>query len=270
MAIILDGKKLSDKILSRLKKEIKKSGKKLRIAGILVGDDPASRVFLVQKEKACKRVGINFKLYKLPKQISNKVLIKRVKEISQNPRNHGVIIQLPLPKQINTQEVLNLIPPNKDIDLLSERSLNLPILSPVLKGILELFREYKIKIKGKNVVVVGKGRLVGKPVATWMKERGIRVFVVDASTPNISYLTKKADILVSGTGKPGLIAGKMVKRGVMVIDAGSVKKDKRLIGDVDFKSVFPKASFITPVPGGLGPMTVAMVIENLIVLNKTK
>jgi methylenetetrahydrofolate dehydrogenase (NADP+)/methenyltetrahydrofolate cyclohydrolase len=258
MAIILDGKKLSEKILGDLKEKIKKSGKRLKLAAVLVGENRNSKIFLRQKEKACERVGINFKLYKFEEGISQESLMDEVDRICQDPENHGIIIQLPLPENINTQEILNLIPPKKDVDALSDRTSDILVLSPVLEGILELFREYNIEIKDKYIVVVGKGRLVGRPIISWLKEQGEKFTVIDKSTPNISRFTKEADILISGAGQSGLIKGNMVKRGVVVVDAA---------GDVDFESCAPKASYITPVPGGLGPMTVAEVIKNLVILN---
>jgi len=251
MAIILDGKKLSEKILEGLKKKIKKSGKKLKLVAVLVGDDKNSKVFLRQKEKACNFVGIDFELYQFPENISQKALEEKVKKIGSQ-KNHGVMVQLPLPKYIDTQEILNLIPLKKDVER---------VFSPVLAGILELFKKYKIEFKGKNVVVVGRGRLVGRPVADWMGKNWAKVFVVDEKTSDISQTTKKADILISGAGRPNLIKGNMVKKGVVAVDAA---------GDVDFKSVEPKASYITPIPGGLGPMTVAMLLKNLFLLNSRK
>ena len=258
MAIILDGKKLSEKILGEFKKEVQKSGRKLKLVGILVGSDPVSKIFLKQKEKACKKVGVDFQLYRFPKNISQKTLAKKVREISQK-KNQGIVIQLPLPRHINTQEILELIPPHKDVDLLSGKKPKARILAPVLAGILRLLKEYKIKPKGRKVVVVGKGRLVGRPIIDWLTQQKIKFWAVDSTTKDTSFFTKKADVLICGAGQPGLINGDMVKKGVVVVDAAL---------DVDFKSVFPKASFITPIPGGVGPMTVAMVIKNLIALNK--
>lgn len=243
MPIILDGKKLSQKILEELKKKI--AGQKLKMAAILVGDDKNSKIFLRQKEKACKFVGVDFQLYKFPENISQNDLAQKIKNIC-GEKNNGIIIQLPLPKHINTQETLDLIPTEKDIDALSGKSLNPPILSPVLCGILKLFKEYKIDFKNKKVAVVGKGILVGRPVIRWLKKQHI----------DISDDIKKADIVISGVGKLGfIITGGMVKKGAVVVDAA---------GDVDFKSVAPRASFITPVPGGVGPMTVACLIDNLV------
>ena len=276
MAIILDGKKLSERILEDIGKKIKKSGKKLRIAGVLVGEDESSLIFLSKKAKACRKVGIGFNLFQFPRNIGQDALLKEIKKIALNSKNTGVIIQLPLPKRINAQRVLNLIPPEKDIDLLSEKSFSAfaagksLILPPVLRGILEILKEYDIKIKGKKIVIVGGGRLVGRPIAVWLDNHRIEAKVISSPTKNLSRLTRGADILITGTGKPGLIKGDMVKRGVVIIDAGTSKKKGRLAGDIEFKTVSEKASFITPVPGGLGPMTVAMVIQNLITLNRIK
>ena len=276
MAIILDGKKLSERILEDIGKKIKKSGKKLRIAGVLVGEDESSLIFLSKKAKACRKVGIGFNLFQFPRNIGQDALLKEIKKIALNSKNTGVIIQLPLPKRINAQRVLNLIPPEKDIDLLSEKSFSAfaagksLILPPVLRGILEILKEYDIKIKGKKIVIVGGGRLVGRPIAVWLDNNRIGAKVISSPTKNLFQLTRGADILITGTGKPGLIKGDMVKRGVVIIDAGTSKKKGRLAGDIEFKTVSEKASFITPVPGGLGPMTVAMVIQNLITLNRIK
>lgn len=273
--IILNGKKLAEKILGRVGKKVKRSNLKLRLAIIQVGKNPVSEVFIKQKKKACKIVGIDFKLYKLQAKISLANLKREIGIIVKNPKNSGVIIQLPLPRNINTEEILNLIPLEKDIDALSAESLEkfrkgtLPILPPVVGAVSYLLKNYKIRIKGKNVVLIGAGRLVGKPLALWiLKEKGA-LTVVNQSTKNISYFTKKADIIISGAGKPNLIKGKMVKKGVVVIDCGSSYRGSDLTGDVDFKSVSKKASYITPVPGGVGPLTVACLLENLVKLQTT-
>ena len=248
MAIILDGKNLADKILEELEKDIRKSGKRLKLAAVLVGDDPQSKIFLRQKEKACKFVGVDFQLYQFPENISQQELTKQIKKIGRQ-KNHGVIIQLPLPKHIDTEKILGLIPAEKDVDVLSGKKLKAGVLSPVLAGILALLKEYKITFRGKKAAVVGSGRLVGQPVADWLKKRSIE----------ITEGTKKADILISGVGKPGfVINGDMIKKGAVVVDAA---------GDVEQKSVAKKASYLTPTPGGLGPLTVAMVLKNLLVLN---
>lgn len=287
---ILDGKKLSEEILENLKKDynspnesshspkggrdpIKKRKLKLRLAVIQVGENPVSKIFISQKKKACEKAGINFKLFKFPAKISASKLKKEIEKIVKNLANSGVIIQLPLPKKFFPEEFLNLIPEEKDIDVLSEKSLGkfyqgtLLILPPTVSGISRLLKSYQIKVKGKDVVIVGAGRLVGNPLVLRLLQQEATVSVLNDFTKDIPSFTKKADILISGVGKPDLITGKMVKKGIVVIDAGTTIKKEKLVGDVDFKSVSKKASYITPVPGGVGPMTVACLIENLVKLN---
>ena len=270
---ILDGNKLSEKILKNLRKEIQNKRLKLTLAVILVGEDPVSKIFIRQKEKACRFVGIDFKLFQFPAKISAQKFKKEIKKIVAASANSGIIIQLPLPPKLDSQEIFNLIPPEKDIDTFSEKSLgkfyteNLSILPPTVSGIFHLLRNYRINVKGKNVVLVGAGRLVGFPLVISLLKENATVSVVNEFTKNTSSFTKKADIIISGVGKPNLITGKMVKRGAVVIDAGTCLKKGKLVGDIDFKSVSKKASFITPVPGGVGPMTVACLLENLVRLN---
>ena len=202
MAVVLDGKKLAEKILADLSKELKNSlpagrqgGKEFKLVAVLVGDDPQSKIFLRQKEKACKKIGVDFKLYQLPEDISQEKLTKKVKELRYK-LCHGVIIQLPLPNHIDTPKILDLVPAEKDVD-------RRPI-SPVLAGILALLKEYRISFQNKKVAVVGRGRLVGQPVMEWLRKRHIEV-VND---------TKEADIVISGVGKPGfVIKGNMIKKG---------------------------------------------------------
>ena len=270
---ILDGKKLSKKILNNLTKELQKKRLKLTLAVISVGENPVLKIFIRQKEKACKFVGIDFKLFKFPSMVSVSEFKKEIKRIAKNPANSGIIIQLPLAQRLDSQEVFNLIPPEKDIDVLSEKSLgkfyteNLPILPPTVSGIYRLLKEHKISIKNKNIVLVGAGRLVGFPLVILLTKEKATVSVVNEFTKNIPSFTKKADIIISGVGKPDLITDKMVKRGVVIIDAGTSYKKGKLVGDVDFKSVSQKVSYITPVPGGVGPMTVACLLKNLVKLH---
>jgi len=270
---LLDGKKIAERILGNLKKEIKKRKLKLRLAVVQVGENPVSKIFISQKKKACERVGIDFKLCKLPAKISVAELKKEIEKITKNPADSGVIIQLPLPEKFLPEEFLNLIPEEKDIDVLSEKSLGkfyqgtLKILPPTVQGILYFFKNYKIELKGKNVVIVGAGRLVGNPLALRLLREKATISVLNEFTKDTPSFIKKADILISGVGKPDLITGRMVKKGVVVIDAGTSVKKGKLMGDVDFKSVSKKASYITPVPGGVGPMTVACLIENLVKFN---
>lgn len=271
---ILDGKKIAKKILDNLKKEIRSRRLKLKLAVISVGENPVSQIFINQKEKACQMVGIGFKLFKFPARIKTPELKKGIEKIVKNPDISGVIIQLPLPKKFPAEEFLNLIPEKKDIDVLSEKSLGkfyqgtLPILPPTVGGIFHLSKNYRIKLKGKNVVVVGAGRLVGNPLALWLLQQKATVSVLNEFTKDALSFTKKADILISGVGKPNLIKGRMLKNDIVIIDAGTSIKNGKLVGDVDFKSVSEKVSYITPVPGGVGPMTVAYLLKNLVKLSE--
>jgi len=197
------------------------------------------------------------------------------KKICRKPDISGVVIQLPLPESLqnNDQEILNIVPQEKDIDILSEENLgkfytgNLSVLPPVVGAISHLLNSYKISVKGKDILLVGAGRLVGFPLAIWLLKQKATVSVINEFTEDASFFLKKADIVISGVGKPNLIKGSMVKNGVVIIDAGTSLRKGKLKGDVDFKSVSKKASHIAPVPGGVGPLTVAYLLENLVKLN---
>ncbi len=286
---ILEGKKIAEKILTGLKIKIKKSKLKLTLAVIQVGKNPISQIFINQKKKACQRVDIGFRLFKFPSEIKAEELKKEIEKIVKNQANSGVIIQLPLPKKFLAEEFLNLIPEKKDIDCLSEKSLGKyyqgisKILPPVVGAVIRLLKNYQIKLKGKNVTILGAGRLVGFPLTIQLLKEKATISVLNEFTKETIFFTKKADILISGTGKPNLIKGEMVKKGAIIIDAGcSLKKGRprtspalsekggavrgRLVGDVNFQSVSKKTSYITPVPGGVGPMTIACLLENLVLL----
>ncbi len=275
-AKILDGKKLSEKILNKLKKEIKSRHLELRLAVVLVGEDLVSQIFINQKKKACEMAGIDFKLFQFPAKAKAPELKKEIEKIAKNPANSGIIIQLPLPQKFIPDDFLNLIPEEKDVDVLSEKSLgrfyqgNFKISPPTVNGILYLLKNYKIQFRGKNVVIVGAGRLVGFPLAIQLLKEKATLSVLNEFTKDTPSFTKKADILISAVGKSNLIKKDMVKRGVVAIDAGTSIGRGKSVGDIDFNSVSKKASYITPVPGGVGPMTVACLLENLIILNKKK
>ncbi|MDD5145674.1 MAG: bifunctional 5,10-methylenetetrahydrofolate dehydrogenase/5,10-methenyltetrahydrofolate cyclohydrolase [Candidatus Pacebacteria bacterium] len=274
---LLDGKKLSEKILADLKGEIKKNNLKLALAVVLVGNNSISKIYIKQKENACKKIGAGFRLFKFSENIKANELKKGIEQIVQDPDNSGIIIQLPLPKNIiNTQEILDIIPAEKDVDVLSEKSLGklytgeLKILPPVVCGISHFFDINNINIKGKNILLVGTGKLVGKPLMLWFLRKEAAVSVVNKFTKDISVFAKNADVIISGAGVPKLIKGSMVKQGLVAIDAGTVIEKGKLAGDIDFESVSEKASYITPLPGGVGPMTVACLLENLVKLNQKK
>lgn len=286
---ILNGKKLAALVLEKLCQEIKNRGLKLELAAVLVGNDPASRLFIRKKKQACKKINIGFKFYQFPAGISQKALENEIREIAENPKTSGMIIQLPLPakilpsktwagepRTIGVDSILNLVPFEKDIDCLGRESLKKfrqgksLILPPVVGAIKKIFEDRRIKVKGKKVLVIGKGRLVGQPLIIWLPKQGAKVLAVDKFTEDLTSLCRQADIIISGAGKPGLINGKMIKKRAIIIDVGSVKKGNKVVGDVDFKSCIKKVGAITPVPGGIGPLTVACLLENLIKLNSQK
>ena len=269
---ILDGKKLSEKILQELKKEVNRKRLRLTLGVNLVGDDKVSESFISQKKKACEKIGINFRLFKFPSTINPSGLKKEIGKIAKK-KNFGIIIQLPLPKKFIPGEFLRLIPERKDIDVLSEESLGkffqgtLPIRPPTVAGILAILKEYKINTRGKNIIIIGAGKLVGFPLAVQLLKEKATLSVLEKFTKDTPFFLEKADIIISGVGKPNLVKGSMVKKGVIVVDAGSSWKAGKVIGDVDFKTVSKKASYISPVPGGVGPLTVAFLLKNLIKIN---
>jgi len=271
MTTILDGKKLSEKILSELKSEISTTNKLITLAIILVGNDPASLSYVRQKEKTGTKLGVNVKVYRYPTSISVRELKKQINDLNKDKKITGIIVQLPLPKQINTQDVLNTISPQKDVDVLSHKSIktlqNKPnILPPTVAGIKILLDEYKIDYKNKNIAIVGYGQLVGKPASIIFTNEGANVSVIRSTTQNKADIIKQADIIISGVGKPGIITKNMVKKGVITIDAGSSIKNGKILGDVN-PNVAEVSSYITPTPGGVGPMTVAVLFNNLIRLS---
>ncbi|MBI2642418.1 MAG: bifunctional 5,10-methylenetetrahydrofolate dehydrogenase/5,10-methenyltetrahydrofolate cyclohydrolase [Candidatus Wildermuthbacteria bacterium] len=270
MATILKGESLAKEVLLKLEPQTK--GKSLKLAVVLVGDSEVSKKYIAEKRKAAERLGILFSLSVLPKEVSQEELEKKVEELSSD--SSGVVVQLPLPQHIKAEGVLDKIPPEKDVDVLSTKSFELfkqgklGILPPTVKAISLLLEALGVPLQNKRVVIVGKGRLVGLPLSIWFSQKGVTPVVVDKSTPNIMEVTKTADILISATGKAGLIKGDMVKEGAVIIDAGTSVESGDTKGDVDFESVSKKASFITPVPGGVGPLTVACLLDNLVTLWK--
>ena len=274
--MIIDGKQLSSEIIEELKKERELIPKKIRLAVVLVGNDPASLSFIKQKEKVAKELNIDFRLYQYPETIKTKELRKKISEISRVTYNRGVVIQLPLPASINSQVVLNAILPLKDPDILSEKSLGgfyvnrLKILPPVVEAIKFLLEKYQINPEGKNVLIIGRGQLVGKPVGLWFIHQRATVTVANSQTKNLENLLKTAEIIVSSVGLPGLIKGEMIQKGAIIFDAAVVSEAGKLVGDCDFESAKEKASLITPVPGGLGPLVVAFLFKNLLEMVKNQ
>jgi methylenetetrahydrofolate dehydrogenase (NADP+)/methenyltetrahydrofolate cyclohydrolase len=281
--ILIDGKKVAADIRNELKEKIsqlKAEGKNVPgLVAIIVGDDPASQIYVASKGKACEEIGMRTKTEKLNADISEAELLSLIQSYNQNHDYHGILVQLPLPKHINEDKVIETISYKKDVDGFHPISVgNLVIgkdtfASCTPAGIQELLIRYNIETKGKHVVVVGRSNIVGKPIANIMlqKSDGANsiVTIVHSAAKDISYYTKQADILIAAIGKAEMIKVDMVKDGVAVIDVGinriedSTKaKGYRIVGDVDFENVSKKASFITPVPGGVGPMTIAMLLSN--------
>ena len=271
--MIIDGKKMAEEIKASLKSEVSKIGKKIRLAVIKIGKNPVTEKFLEQKKKFGEAVGIDVRIYDLPETISTNQLREKLAEIVHIKENTGVIIQLPLPKQINTQYILDGIIPEKDPDMLSSKSIGLfssgrsKILPPVVGAIKHIFDKNNVDAKGKKVTVIGAGRLVGKPVAVWLINQGAAVSVIDENIADPTLHTMDADIIISGVGKPNLITPDMVKEGVIAIDCGTSESEGKVVGDLDH-AISKKASLFAPVPGGVGPLTVAMLFKNLVELAK--
>ncbi len=273
--MLLDGKKLSQKMLDEVKQDVSGLKKRLRLAVVVVGKDPVVAKFIEQKKKAAESVGIGVRIYPFETEITTNELRKRIAEIVHEEKNTGAIVQLPLPAHINAQYILNSVTPEKDVDVLSARALGnfvtgkSHIMPPVAGAIKALFDEYQIDHKSKNIVIVGAGNLVGKPVALWLLNEKTTFSMIRSSTQNPQDFLKRADIIVSGIGKPKSITGDMVKEGVVIVDAGTSESEGKVVGDADFDSTAQKASFITPVPGGVGPVTIAVLLRNLLVLSET-
>ncbi|MCP6726841.1 MAG: bifunctional 5,10-methylenetetrahydrofolate dehydrogenase/5,10-methenyltetrahydrofolate cyclohydrolase [Patescibacteria group bacterium] len=272
IARILDGKEVASHILSRVKKEAKEAS--LELAVVQVGTHPASVTYIERKKEIALSLGVSFKLYKFPEDILQQELESEVEKIGNTSSTTGMIVQLPLPSAFNTEAVLNKIPEEKDVDVLSETAFNkfqkgeLSILPPTISAIAEILLHYEIPVQGKTVVIVGRGRLVGLPAQIYFESAGANVIVAHSQTSDLAKTIQQGDIVVSGVGKAGLITGEMVKEGAVVIDAGISVEGGVTTGDIDTESVSEKASYISPVPGGVGPVTVACLFSNLLLLSE--
>lgn len=267
--MIIDGKEIALKIKQELKEKLKKLENKPSLAVILVGNDSGSQIYVRNKKKACEEIGINSIIIKMPDSISENELIIKIKELNNDDDINGILVQLPLPKQINTKKIINLISPSKDVD--GFHPLNLgslfsgyeTIVPCTPKGIIKLIETTGVEISGKNSVVIGRSNIVGKPLASMLLNRNATVTICHSKTKDLKKHTLNADILVSAVGKLNLITADMVKKNSVVIDTGMNRLDNgRLTGDVDFENVKNIVSYITPVPGGVGPMTIASLLEN--------
>ncbi len=269
---ILDGRKIADGMLAGMKADVADGKKRARLAVIVVGKDSVVENFIAQKKKAADFVGAEVRVYPFPADITTNELRKRIAEIVHEKKNSAVIIQLPLPPHINKQYILNAIPPEKDSDVLSARAIGAfavgksAVMPPVAGAIKKLFEEYAIDYRNKSIAVVGAGALVGRPVALWLLGEGVGFTLVTESTAYPEAILRETDIVISGTGKPRSITGDRIKKGAVVIDAGTSESAGEIVGDADEDSISAKASALAPVPGGVGPLTVAVLLRNLITL----
>lgn len=272
MAKIIDGKLVASVCRQNIKEEIAeykaKTGKEIGLAVVLVGDDPASAIYVRNKIKACEEVGVKSYAYKYDADMSEEDLVALVEKLNNDDNIQGILVQLPLPKHINEERIVALVSDEKDVDGFSEVSIGRLIQGkPCFRsctpaGVMKLLEYYNIDVSGKHAVVIGRSNNVGKPMAMMLLEKNATVTICHSRTKNIAEITKQADILVSAVGRAHFVTADMVKEGAVVVDIGMNKLDGKTVGDVDFAAVEPKASYITPVPGGVGPMTITMLMAN--------
>lgn len=274
MATIIDGKKISAEIRAEIAEEVKamkERGVCPGLAVIIVGENPASKVYVRNKGRACAEVGIYSEIIEMPEEATEAELLQKIEQLNAREEIHGILVQLPLPKHIDEKAVIAAIAPEKDVDAFSEGNVgkimigNHSFLPCTPAGVMELLHRSGIAVAGKHAVVIGRSNIVGKPQAMLLLHENATVTVCHSKTQNLAEITKTADILVVAIGKADFVTGDMVKAGAAVIDVGMNRKaDGKLTGDVDFESVFPVAGAITPVPGGVGPMTITMLLKNTV------
>ncbi len=286
--IILDGKKTSNDIKAEIAESVKriveKGSRPPHLAAVIVGDDGASLTYVGSKVRACKRVGFESTLIKLPETISENDLLEKVKDLNNDENIDGYIVQLPLPKHIDSQKILMAVDADKDVDgfhptNFGKMALSLPtFISATPFGIMELLKRYKVETSAKHTVVIGRSDIVGRPISILMSQKSnpgnSTVTLAHSRTKNIEKLTRDADIIISALGVPNFVKADMVKDGAIIIDVGITRvsdnstKGYKIVGDVDYKNVSKKSSYITPVPGGVGPMTIAMLLKNTLLAYK--
>ena len=278
MTVKIDGKAVAASIRAELKVEAdrikQEKGDEICLAVVLVGDNPASHVYVRLKEKACHEAGFISVQHTLPKEISMEELLALIERLNSDPKVNGILVQLPLPSHLDESKVLDRIDVDKDVDgfhplnvgLLSQKLAKLMPCTPA--GCVELLDRYHIPIEGSHAVIVGRSNIVGKPVAVMLIHRNATVTICHSRSKNLAQITSQADILVAAIGKPNFITRDMVKEGAAVIDVGTTKVGNNIVGDVDYANVYDKAGWITPVPGGVGPMTIAMLMYNTMMAYK--
>ena len=286
--IVLDGKKTSNDIKAEIAESVKEivanGSRPPHLAAVIVGDDGASLTYVGSKVRACKRVGFDSTLIKLPETISENELLEKVNELNNDENIDGYIVQLPLPKHIDSQKILMAVDADKDVDgfhptNFGKMALSLPtFISATPFGIMELLKRYDVETSGKHTVVIGRSDIVGRPISILMSQKSIpgnsTVTLAHSRTKNIDELTKQADIIISALGVPSFVKADMVKDGAVIVDVGITRvadnsaKGYKIVGDVDYENVSKKSSYITPVPGGVGPMTIAMLLKNTLLAYK--
>ena len=277
MSNIIDGKLVSAAVKERVAHEVKilnQKGISVCLAVILVGSDPASQIYVANKKKACEQLGIISKEYLLPETTTQNELLALVTELNQDPSINGILCQLPLPKGLDEKVVIEAIDPNKDVDAFHPVNVgrimigDYDFLPCTPAGVMEMLNYYNIDVCGKECVVIGRSNIVGKPMGMLLLHKNGTVTIAHSRTKNLAEVTRKADILVAAVGKANFVTADMVKDGAVVIDVGMNRTDGKLCGDVDFEAVSGKASYITPVPGGVGPMTIATLMQNTLTAAK--
>ncbi len=271
---LIDGKKVAKKIREKLKtscEELKKKGINPKLAVIMVGDDKASQIYVKNKSKVCDEIGIEFEEFILDKDIDQKELIKLIEKLNQDDNIHGILLQSPIPEKLDINEAFKTINPEKDVDGFNPVNIGKLCLnqdtfvSCTPYGIMKMFEAYNIDLTGRNITILGRSNIVGKPLIQCCLNKNATVTVCHSKTTNLKEHTKNADVVISAIGKPKFVTEDMIKTGAVVIDVGTNRgEDGKLTGDVDFENVSKKASYITPVPGGVGPMTIAMLMNNVI------
>ena len=271
---IIDGRKIAAEIKDRVRGEVESMETKPGLATVLVGDDPASQLYVKLKGKACEEAGIKSEKHEFPGDAKEGEIIELIRELNSNSSIHGILVQLPLPKHLNPQNIMAEIAPEKDVDGFNPVSMgNLMIgnegfVPATPRGIIGMLEHEGVDVEGKDCVIVNHSPVVGKPLAMLLLNREATVSVCHVKTKDLGKFTREADILIVAAGVPGLIKADMVKEGAVVIDVGINKTEDGIVGDVDFEAVKEKASLITPVPGGVGPMTIAMLLENTVMAAK--
>ena len=277
MAKIIDGKVISASVKKRVQdavSDLKQKGVTVGLAVIIVGEDPASKVYVSNKKKACEALGIISEEYALPESTTNEELLALINELNRKPSINGILCQLPLPKHLDEKLIINSIDPNKDVDAFHPFNVgkimigDFHFLPCTPAGVMEMLEYEGIDVAGKNCVVIGRSNIVGKPMNMLLLHKNGTVTVCHSKTKNLAEICKKADILVAAVGRPNFVTADMVKPNAVVIDVGINRVDGKLCGDVDFENVSKIASAITPVPGGVGPMTIAMLMQNTLTAAK--